>query len=163
MSYYSGKKAAGFLGVVPDEEKLISKLRKQCFNPLSCLYKRDESGLSVLLVEPVGAFKSDVVRLEKVKLDFRANVLLVSEDTAIAVNRLNILQIVDVVYTRLGKVNRTFLGRHNSQNSAHKSEKRGTGPRRRTFPPSVTKSSENYLPISKNLTNFVYRLHITRL
>ena len=130
MSYYSGKKAAGFLGIVPDEEKLISKLRKQCFNPLSCLYKRDESGLSVLLVEPVGAFKSDVVRLEKVKLDFRANVLLVSEDTAIAVNRLNILQIVDVVYTRLGKVNRTFLGRHNSQSSAHKSEKRGTGPRR---------------------------------
>ena len=71
MSYYSGKKAVGFLGVVPDEEKLISKLRKQCFNPLSRLYKRDESGLSVLLVEPVGAFKSDIDRLEKVKLDFR--------------------------------------------------------------------------------------------
>ena len=84
MSYYSGKKAAGFLGVVPDEEKLISKLRKQCFNPLSCLYKRDESGL---LVEPVGAFKSDVVRLEKVKLDFRADVPLVSEDATIAVKR----------------------------------------------------------------------------
>ena len=87
MSYYSGKKAAGFLGVVPDEEKLISKLRKQCFNPLSCLYKRDESGLSVLLVESVRAFKSDVVRLEKVKLDFRANVPLVSEDATIAVKR----------------------------------------------------------------------------
>ena len=104
MSYYSGKKAAGFLGVVPDEEKLISKLRKQCFNPLSCLYKRDESGLSVLLVEPVGTFKSDIDRLEKVKLDFHTDVPLVSEDAAIAVKRLDVLHIVDVVYTRLGRV-----------------------------------------------------------
>ena len=44
-----------------------------------------------------------------------------------------------------------------------KSEKRGTGPGRRTFPDSVTKSSENSLHISRNLTNFVYKLHITRL
>ena len=44
-----------------------------------------------------------------------------------------------------------------------KLEKRGTGPGRRTFPDSVTKSSENSLHISRNLTNFVYKLHITRL
>ena len=43
--------------------------------------------MRVLLVEPVGAFKSDVVRLEKVKLDFRADVPLVSEDATIAVKR----------------------------------------------------------------------------
>lgn len=81
------------------------------------------------MVDPVGTFKSDIDRLEKVKLDFHTDVPLVSEDAAIAVKRLDVLQIVDVVYTRLGKVNRTFLGRHNSQSSAHKSEKRGTGPR----------------------------------
>jgi len=56
------------------------------------------------LVEPVGPFKSDIGRLEKVKLDFCSDVPLVSEDTAIAVKRLDLLQIVDVVYTRLGKV-----------------------------------------------------------
>ena len=84
-------------------------MRKQSFNPLSCLCKRDEckrdeGRLPVLLVEPVGAFKSDVGRLEKVKLDFRTDVPLVAEDTAIAVKRPDVLQIVDVVYTRLGKV-----------------------------------------------------------
>lgn len=44
-----------------------------------------------------------------------------------------------------------------------KSEKRGTGPGQRTLPASVTKSSEKGLHISRNLTNFVYKLHITRL
>ena len=71
FSYYSGKKSADFLGVVPDEEELISKLRKQSFNSLSCLCERDEGWPPVLLVEPVGAFKSDIDRFEKVKLDFR--------------------------------------------------------------------------------------------
>ena len=79
-------------------------MRKQNFNPLSCLCERDEGGFPVLLVEPVGPFKSDIGRLEKVKLDFCSDVPLVSEDTAIAVKRLDLLQIVDVVYTRLGKV-----------------------------------------------------------
>ena len=44
-----------------------------------------------------------------------------------------------------------------------KSQKRGAGPGRQTFPDSITKSSENSLHISRNLTNFVYKLHITRL
>ena len=79
-------------------------MRKQNFNPLSCLCERDEGGLPVLLVEPVGPFKSDIGYLEKVKLDFRTDVSLVSEDTAIAVKRLDVLQIVYVVYTRLGRV-----------------------------------------------------------
>ena len=76
-------------------------MRKQSSNPLSCLCERDEGGLPVLLGEPVGAFKFDIGHLEKVKLDFRTDVSLVSEDTAIAVKRLDVLQIVDVVYTRL--------------------------------------------------------------
>ena len=53
------------------------------------------------MVELVGAFKSDIDRLEKVKLDFHTDVPLVSEDAAIAVKRLDVLHIVDVVYTRL--------------------------------------------------------------
>ena len=79
-------------------------MRKQSFNPLSCLCERDEGGFPVLLVEPVGTFKSDIDPLEKVKLDFHTDVPLVSEDAAIAVKRLDVLQIVDVVYTRLGRV-----------------------------------------------------------
>ena len=46
------------------------------------------------MVEPVGPFKSDIGYLEKVKLDFRTDVSFVSEDTAIAVKRLDVLQIV---------------------------------------------------------------------
>ena len=43
-----------------------------------------------------------------------------------------------------------------------KSEKRGTGPGLRIFPFSVTNPLEKCLHIYKNLTNFVYKLHITR-
>ena len=43
-----------------------------------------------------------------------------------------------------------------------KSEKRGTGPGLRIVPFSVTNPLEKSLHISKNLTNFVYKLHITR-
>ena len=45
------------------------------------------------------------------------------------------------------------LGSH-AQCDDFKSEKRENVPQRRTFPSSVTKSSENCLHISKNLTNF---------
>ena len=41
------------------------------------------------------------------------------------------------------------------------SKKLGTGPRRVIFPLSLTKSEENWFHISKNFTNFVYKLHIT--
>ena len=44
-----------------------------------------------------------------------------------------------------------------------KSEKRGTGPRRTIFPFSLTNSLENCLHISKKFTNFLYKLHITRI
>lgn len=43
------------------------------------------------------------------------------------------------------------------------SKKLGTGPRRVIFPLSLTKSEENWFHISKNFTNFVYKLHIIRI
>ena len=58
----------------------------------------------VLLIEPVGTLKPDVGRLEEVKLDFRSDISLFSEYAAIVVMRLDVIQIVDVVNTRLGQV-----------------------------------------------------------
>lgn len=74
---------------------------KKRFYSFSDLSIWNECGFLVLLVQPIGAFQSDVGRLEQVKLPLTTDVGLVSEDAAVTIQGLDILDIVNVMDTGL--------------------------------------------------------------
>ena len=58
----------------------------------------------ILLITFSSGLKSDVCRLEEVKLHFRTNIAFVTEYATVMIGMLDILDVVDIVYACLGKV-----------------------------------------------------------
>lgn len=100
----AGKQAVGLFCIVADDHVLVAQLREHRLDTLPRLGKRNECRSPSLLIEPVRAFKPDVGSLEKVKLHTLAYVALVPEDAAIVVQRLDVVEIMQVVDACLREV-----------------------------------------------------------
>ena len=100
----AGKQAVGLFCIVADDHVLVAQLREHRFDALPRLGKRYECRFPCLLIETVRAFKPDVGSLEKVKLHTLADVPFVPEDAAVVIQRLDVVEIMQVVDTCLREV-----------------------------------------------------------
>ena len=84
----------------------VAQLGEHGFHPFPRFGEGPEGRVSVSLVFPAGYFHPDTGRLEKVKLHLGADIALVSEEGAVREVGLDILQVMEVVHTRPGQVER---------------------------------------------------------
>ena len=98
LSSHSCEETSRFLCVVAYHHELVIELRKDRLDSLSETLVGPCGRCPVLLVQSVRDIKGDVGRLEQVQLYGCAQVPFVSEDCAVVVFPLHILQILQVVH-----------------------------------------------------------------
>ena len=101
-----GEQPLGVFRIVAYEHELVAQLGKHGFRPFPRFGEGPEGRFSVSLVFSAGCFQPDTGRFEKVKPHLDADMALVPEEGAVRVAGLDILQVMEVVYARLGQAGR---------------------------------------------------------
>ena len=101
-----GEQPLGVFCVIAYNHGLVAELGKHGFNPFPRFGEGPEGRFSVSLVFSAGCFQPDTGRFEKVKLRLGADMALVSEEGAVRVVGLDILQEMEVMHARPGQVER---------------------------------------------------------
>ena len=100
----SCEEAQPLLCVIPHDVELVGELRKNRFDSLSRLAERLVERFPIFLVASIRHLQADVCRFELVELQLHIDISSVSDDSAVEIILLHIVQIINVMYTRLGQV-----------------------------------------------------------
>lgn len=92
-----GKKSCRLLCIVSNHHELVVELREKSFDSFSGFLVRPCRRSPILLVQPIGYFKVYVSSVKKVLLNLGTEIAFVTEQHAIVVFPLHIIQITKVV------------------------------------------------------------------
>ena len=98
------KQSASILRIIPNNHKLVTQLREQGFYSFSRFGKSRKCRFPFFLITPVWYFQSDIGCFKQIQLYLGAYISSVSYDCTITIVHFYILQVMNIMYTCLGKV-----------------------------------------------------------
>jgi len=96
---HSGEKSASLLCIVSYHQEIVVKLGEYCFDAFPEFLVSPQKWTPVFLIQPIWDFKSYVCSLKEILLNLSTQITFVTEEHAVTVFPLHILQIMQVMNT----------------------------------------------------------------